>query len=120
MQKTQLIILSLICLLIGWYILHPIISLKIQEEKFSYLYKKCEESKKDLASLDIIGKKESIETRVNLFMNTKANEFSCFDLVLLENKLLANRVSKEKIKFLQLQSISKDPTLIEKVDSYNQ
>ena len=53
-------------------------------------------------------------------MNAKANEFSCFDLVLLENELLANRVSKEKIKFLKLQSISKDPTLIEKIDSYNQ
>ena len=89
-------------------------------DRLNSLSIKCEQSKKDLASLDLIGERESIETRVNLFMNAKANEFSCFDLVLLENELLANRVSKEKIQFLKLQSISKDPTLIEKIDSYNQ
>lgn len=119
MKKFQIIILFSTCLLISWYILNPIISLKIQEEKLINLSEECEKSKKDLASLDLVGERESIETRVNLFMNAKANEFSCFDLVLLENELLANRVSKEKIKFLKLQSIRKDPKLIEKINSYN-
>jgi hypothetical protein len=119
MKKFQIIILFSTCLLICWYIFNPIISLKIQEEKLINLSEECTKSKKDLASLDLVGERESIETRVNLFMNAKANEFSCFDLLLLEKELLAKRVSKEKIKFLKLQSLRKDPKLIEKVDLYN-
>ena len=53
-------------------------------------------------------------------MNAKANEFSCFDLELLENELLAKRVSQEKINYLKLKSIVKDPKLIENMDSENQ
>ena len=110
----------MISLCVCGYMLYPIMIMGMYLDRLNSLSIKCEQSKKDLASLDLIGERESIETRVNLFMNAKANEFSCFDLVLLENKLLANRVSKEKIQFLKLQSISKDPTLIEKIDSYNQ
>ena len=110
----------MISLCVCGYMLYPIMIMGTYSDRLNSLSIKCEQSKKDLASLDLIGERESIETRVNLFMNAKANEFSCFDLVLLENELLANRVSKEKIQFLKLQSISKDPTLIEKIDSYNQ
>lgn len=120
MKKSQIIIFSSTCLLISWYIFNPIISLKIQEEKFINLSEECEKSKKGLASLDLLGERESIETRVNLFMNAKANEFSCFDLELLENELLAKRVSQEKINYLKLKSIAGDPKLIENMDSEDQ
>lgn len=120
MNKFTKGFLCLIGFFVCWYIFNPIISLKTQEEKFTNLTKKCQKSKKELQSLDIIGEKESIETRVNLFMNAKANEFSCFDLELLENELLAKRVSQEKINYLKLKSIAGDPKLIENMDSENQ
>ena len=120
MKKFITIIISFIGFIFVWQLSYPEISFYIYKQKYTKLVSLCENSKKDLASLDLIGKRESIETRVNLFMNAKANEFSCFDLVLLENELLANRVSKEKIQFLKLQSISQDPKLIERIDSNNQ
>ena len=101
------------------YLFYPNISFSVSKNKLINLAKECEQSKKDLHSLDIIGEKETIETRVNLFINAKANEFSCFDLKLLENELLAKRVSQEKINYLKLKSIAKDPKLIENMDSDN-
>ena len=102
------------------YLSYPLINFSISKNTFTNLVRECEKSKKDLQSLDIIGEKESIETRVNLFMNAKANEFSCFDLELLENELLAKRVSQEKINYLKLKSFAGDPKLIENMDSENQ
>jgi hypothetical protein len=119
-MRKPLIITLLIGGFISLYIFYPIAQLHFSKNTFTNLVRECEKSKKDLQSLDIIGEKESIETRVNLFMNAKANEFSCFDLELLENELLAKRVSQEKINYLKLKSIAGDPKLIENMDSENQ
>ena len=101
------------------YLSYPAINFSISKNTFINLVRECEKSKNDLQSLDIISENESIETRVNLFMNAKANEFSCFDLKLLENELLASRVSQEKINYLKIKSISKDPLLIENMNLEN-
>jgi hypothetical protein len=119
-MRKPLIITVLIGGFISLYIFYPIAHLNFSKNTFTNLVRECEKSKKDLQSLDIIGEKESIETRVNLFINAKANEFSCFDLELLENELLAKRVSQEKINYLKLKSIASDPKLIENIDSDNQ
>ena len=119
-MKKPFTLFLLLGLLLNLYLFYPVISLNINNKEFSNLAKECELSKKDIASLDVVGENESIDTRVNLFMTAKANEFSCFDLELLEKKLLANRVSEKKIKYLKLKSISKDPKLVERMDSYNQ
>lgn len=101
------------------YFFYPVFVIQISKNELINLAVECEKSKGDMESIDVIGKNESIETRVNLFMNAKANEFNCFDLELLENKLLAKRVSIEKINYLKLKSIAKDPKLIENVNSNN-
>jgi hypothetical protein len=49
--------------------LYPIMIMGMHSDRLNSLSIKCEQSKKDLASLDLIGERESIETRVNLFMN---------------------------------------------------
>ena len=120
MKKVSIYIFLISFISISWYMVSPSIILKIKSNHFVSLSINCQKSKKYSAELDIVGKKESIETRVNLFMNTKANEFSCFDLELLEDELLAKRVSQEKINYLKLKSIVKDPKLIENMDSENQ
>lgn len=119
-MRKLLIITLLIGGFISLYIFYPIAQLHFSKNELINLSKECEKSKQDFRSLDIIGEKESIETRVNLFINAKANEFSCFDLELLENELLAKRVSQEKINYLKLKSIFKNPKLIENMDSENQ
>lgn len=116
MKKFIIIIFFLVVSIFSYYLLYPQISIHLYKNQFVQLSYKCEQSKDDIALLDYIGKKEAIETRVNLFMNAKANEFSCFDLALLENKLLSRQVSKKQIDYLKLQSVSKDPKLIERMD----
>lgn len=116
MKKFIITTFFLVAIIFSYYLLYPLASIHIYKNEFIQLSYKCEQSKDDIASLDYIGKKESIETRVNLFMNAKANTLSCFDLALLEKKLLSKQVSKKQIDYLKLQSVKKDPTLIERMD----
>ena len=116
MKKFTIIAFFLVVSIFSFHLLYPLISFHAYKNEFVQLSNKCEQSKKDIASLNHIGKKETIETRVNLFMNAKANEFSCFDLTLLENKLLSRKVSKKQIDYLKLQSVRKDPVLIDRME----
>ena len=119
MKKFTIITFFLVASIFSYHLLFPLISIHAYKNEFIQLSNKCEHSKNDIALLDHIGKKEAIETRVNLFMNAKANEFSCFDLALLENKLLSRQVSKKQIDYLRLQSVRKDPSLIDRMDIDN-
>ena len=120
MKKMSFFIFLFAVVFICWYIFLPTVIMNINSGHFVSLSIDCQKSKKYLAELDSVGLKESIDTRINLFMNAKANEFSCFDLELLENELLANRVSQEQIKYLKLKSIAKYPKLIGNLESEKQ
>ena len=106
------IFLILVLAFIGFFS-YPEIQLHLNKSKLTTMNIECENAKRDYSNLDEIGINESDETRVNLFMNAKHNLNTCFDLELLEKKLISQRVSLKKIEFQKLNSISSDPDLIE-------
>ena len=110
MFKAILIISALIFISFFTY---PEIQFYLNKSKLNNLNIDCENAKRDYSNLDEIGINESDETRVNLFMNAKHNLTACFDLELLEKKLLSQGVNLKKIEFQKLNSISSDPDLIE-------
>ena len=111
-MKKILVVFSLALIANLIYIAYPTIMLSFYSKDLQNLALECEQANIQMQRIDQITAQETIETRVNLFMNTKFNQMKCFDLQALEQKLYANRVSQESIANSKQDIFKKYPALV--------
>jgi hypothetical protein len=91
-----------IVVLIGTYLIYPNIYLRYHSKTLESLTVECLDAQAYYDQIDLLTEYETIDTRVNVFMNAEFNQSFCYDLEVFESQLLANRVSLEAINFVKL------------------
>ena len=113
MKRLYLLSLLLIGLLFSFLFFGNEIKLSFYKNDLLTQEKLCQQAKRDYMQQDNVTINESDETKVNVFLNAKYNMNTCYDLELLRSKLIADGISQEKIKYLELKAIESDSGLIE-------
>ena len=110
MIKNTIIFIFL--LIFTFYFIYPTFYFFINKNTFKELVKDCLYSERFISMLDEITENESVDTKVNVFLNAKFNQTFCADMIVRENEMISYGVSKEKIDLIKSEVIGENTNLI--------
>ena len=110
MIKNTIIFIFL--LIFTFYFIYPTFYFFINKNTFKELVKDCLNSERFISMLDEITENESVDTKVNVFLNAKFNQTFCADMIVRENEMISYGVSKEKIDLIKSEVIGENTNLI--------